>query len=176
MSSKLKVQSSTPAPAAGEELIGLVDEGLALREQIGILEKRLDLIEARLKATGLESPQVELEDPEREGRQWLAYGSALIVPVVFTADLLVKSFKAGTDVQARINAAANGKLGQFFRLERKYERCFETGKRFRSVAAEVLASAAPRFIDACLQRDKAGLPKSDIKVAWGDATNRIERE
>lgn len=144
-----------------------VDRGLAIKEQIAALALELAEIEDRLVKAGLEGDQVELEDPEREGRQWLARGTSRIVPVVFTADLLVKSFANGSVVHGKIQAALGERpIGSFFRRVSGFATQFESGKQFRAHAAELLGDEAPKFISVCLSRDKEGTPKSQIRVEW----------
>lgn len=149
-----------------------VDRGLYLVERIEALKKELEQIEVRLTTAGLEGEQIELVDPEREGRQFLAKGSEAIVPVVFTADLLVKSFAAHSAVHDKIDAALADPGFQrpsFFARFTIYKTAIDSGKIFRARAAEILGEAAPAFISACLQRDKHGIPKSQVKIEWGRA-------
>ena len=61
-----------------------VDRGLEIREQIEKLTAELKEIEARLKEAGLHADQVDLQDADREGKQFLAQGTQRIVPVIFT--------------------------------------------------------------------------------------------
>lgn len=144
-----------------------VDRGLAIKATIASLALELAAIEDRLVKAGLEGDQVELIDPEREGRQWLARGTQKIVPVVFTADLLVKSFANGSVVHGKIQAALGERpLGNFFRRVSGFATQFESGKQFRAHAAELLGDDAPKFISVCLSRDKEGTPKSQIRVEW----------
>jgi hypothetical protein len=147
-----------------------VDRGLGIKKRIAELETELEAIEDRLVQAGLDGDQVELVDPEREGRQFLARGTEQIVPVVFTADLLIKSFGSGSIPHGKIEAALGGRpLGSFFRRVTGFATQFESGKKFRAEAAELLGPDAPKFISACLSRDKEGTPKSQIKVEWGRA-------
>jgi hypothetical protein len=150
-----------------------VDRGLAIVAKMVRLQEELDLIETRLEAAGLAGEQVELNDPDREGRQYLARGSAKTVPVVFTADLLVGQFQADSEVHHRILSAFDPlnyhKLREFFRSVRVFKTLFDSGKKFRAHAAELLGKDAPTFISACLQRDKEDVPKSKTVVAWDRA-------
>jgi hypothetical protein len=149
-----------------------VDRGLQICGQIEMLEEELDQIETRLVTAGLDGDQVELTDPEREGRQYLARGTESIVPVVFTADLLIKSFAYGSIPHGKIEAALGAHpIGNFFRRISGFATQFESGKKFRAQAAELLGQTAPQFISACLSRDKEGTPRSQIKVEWGRAQN-----
>lgn len=148
-----------------------VDRGLAIVQQMATLQKELDDIETRLERAGLEGDQIELVDPEREGRQYLAHGSEAIVPIVFTADLLVKSFADRSVTYDRIVGALpkDARIRSFFHPISTWKTVHENGKKFRAIAAEALGAAAPAFITACLQRDKHGLPKSQVRVEWNRA-------
>lgn len=148
-----------------------VERGLAIREEMETLKTRLEAIEERLKQAGIESPHLheELNDPEREGRQFKAAGLMHIVPVVFTADLLSKSFKDASPRHLLLKSFAGDKLPDFFAKPVTWESKFDSGKKFRAHAMEVLGAKAPLFISACVQRDKAGIAKSAIKVDWDRA-------
>jgi hypothetical protein len=149
----------------------MVDRGLQLRQEIKHLQKQLKDIEDRLEALALARPNehVPLKDPERDGRRWLACGASEVVPVVFCADRLVKSFQFDTPMHRQVLSAAEGQLTKFYGLKQVYEVLIDDGKRFRKQADELLGPAAPKFVAACLARDKHGVPKSDIKVTWDDA-------
>lgn len=150
-----------------------VDRGLYLIGRIDAFKKELEQIEARLEKAGLEGDQIELVDPEREGRQFLAKGSEAIVPVVFTADLLIKSFAEDSETKQRVLSALPGAMAfnGFFRRIVTFKAMIDSGKQFRKEAAEILGDAAPAFISACLQRDKRGVPRSQTKIEW----NRAEK-
>lgn len=147
----------------------LVDRGIVLRAEIKEREIELKKIEKKLSEHGLKSEHQELKDSDREGRRYLARGSKLEVPIIFTADNLVKSFKHDTDMHRQILSAADGHLHDFYSLTQTYEINFDTGKKFRTTADSILGKAAPAFITACLARDKHGIPKSSIKITWDDA-------
>lgn len=148
-----------------------VDRGLGIKKRMAELAEELAQIEDRLVKAGLAGDQVELEDPEREGRQWLARGAEQIVPVVFTADLLVQSFANGSIIHGKIvDALGEYPIGNFFRRVSGFAAQFDSGKKFRAHALEMLgATAAPKFISACLRRDKEGTPKSQIRIEWDRA-------
>ncbi len=146
-----------------------VDRGLEIIEQIEILELELKGLQLQLEAAGLAGEQVELADPDREGRQFLAKGTEAIVPVVFTADLLVKSFALDSAVEDRINTSLGGHQrlrSHFFTRYVIFKTSIDSGKEFRRQAGEVLGEKAPAFVSACLQRDKHGIPKSQVKIEW----------
>ena len=152
----------------------LVDRGLELRAKIKSLKRELDEIENELAGTGLYAGHVPLKDPEREGRRFLAHGTRLVVPVIFTADKLMKTFPHESVAHGRIAAIANGHLGDFFEFSQVWANRFDDGQKFRQRAAEVLDKSAPPFISACLARDKHGIPKNDTKIAWDEAEDVTE--
>jgi hypothetical protein len=146
----------------------LVDRGIELRRQIKEQQAELKQIEQRLEALGLRGPQEELADPERDGRRFLARGSTCIIPVVFCADKLVASFKDGGNQHEKVAAAAGDRLADFYELNKVHKVRFETGKKFRAVATDLLGPKTGALVTACLQRDKFGVPKSDTKILWDD--------
>jgi len=149
----------------------LVDLGLALRERIAALEKQLEEIESQLIVIARQGEQVPLKDEDREGRQFLAQGTEATIPIVFTADKIIGSFASGSAVNKRIyTALPEGKSLRLFYLPKTvWEMSAKNGKQFRASAEEELGAAAPKFISACVARDKDGIPKSDIKVEWSRA-------
>ena len=150
-------------------ILALVDRGLQLHAEIKAREQELKAVEAKLAELALYKDQVPLSDPDREGSRYLAKGTSKIVPVVFTADKLIGSFKSDSPKHQEIVAAAGSHFGEFFTLVKTYESQIDDGKKFRLAAGSVLGPAAPAFITACLARDKHGIPKSDAKIVWGDA-------
>ena len=149
-----------------ESIKSLVDRGHEVHQKIVALQKELKAIEKKLKAAALNGDHQELKDAEREGRRYLARGSARIVPVVFTADKLVQSFQKFSAVYSRIEAVADGKLRSFYKPFEGFKIVYDDGKKFRAQADHILGDKAPPFITACLTRDRNGIPKSDIKVEW----------
>lgn len=157
-------------------ITSLVDRGIELVAEIAARQKELKEIEEKLRgAAGDRSDQhVPLKADEREGRQFLARGSKLIVPVVFTADKLVGSFQKDGKEHLRIAMALPApELAEHFKTFFKpwsgFENRFEDGHKFRLRASDLLGNAAPAFLSACLARDKDGLPKSDVKIEWKHA-------
>ena len=144
----------------------LVDRGLALYEAIKAQETELDIIEKRLGDIALAGKQVPLEDEAREGMQYIAQGTSQTIPIIITADIVSKSFKHNSPAHARIEAAAHGHLTEFYRIETSWKLIPKDGKALRREAAATLEDKAPEFISAVLQRDRQGLPKSDVKIQW----------
>lgn len=144
-----------------------VDRGLEIIALQEALKKELAEIESRLEKAGLKGTQIELEDAEREGRQFLATGTTRIVPVVFTADLIMGSFADNSAKHLKAKAAAGEHLREFYLPSTTWEGRFDSGKIFRKKAAEIFGEeAGPAFVSACLARDKFGVPKSQTKIEW----------
>ena len=146
-----------------------VDRGLLIRAEIEKLEAELEEIEGKLIEAGKKGTQVDLVDENREGKQFLASGSKVIVPVIFTADKIVGTFQKQSAIHQRICAVDCGKFLEFYTPVNGFKNLFESGKKFRAKASEILGDSAPPFITACLARDKFGIPKSDIKIEWDAA-------
>ena len=146
-----------------------VDRGLEIRAQMQELKDELDTIEECLRHAALAGEQIELTDPDREGRQFLACGTEASVPVVLTADMVAQTFADGSKTHARLAEVAGDKLGQFYRAVTTWKILSKTGKSFRLEAMSILGNEAPAFITAALARDKNGIPKSQIKVEWDRA-------
>lgn len=143
-----------------------VDRGAALRAEIERLQEELEECEQVLREAALAGEQVPLEDEELEGRQYLARGSELVVPVVITSDLLIQSFRDGSPQHVRLEALAGERLGEFFRREVVWRNLARTGKEFRLHAAAELGEKGPEFVSACVQRDKYGVPRYRVQVHW----------
>jgi len=149
-----------------------VDRGLEIREHMEKLKIELKDIETRLQHAALHGEQVDLQDADREGKQYLATGTERIVPVILTADMIVGEFAANSERHHEIQPVAMGLLNKFFKPVNKYENRFDSGKKFRALADELLAKDAPAFITACVARDKTGMAKSAIKVTWDEARQK----
>lgn len=150
-----------------------VDRGLAIVATMETLKKELKAIHDRLGAAALTGVQVDLVDPEREGKQFLAPGTDRVVPVVLTADSVIQQFLKDSKAHKTISEVAGGKLTEFYLPKVTYEAVFASGKLLRSRAAEIFGlEDAPAFVSACLARDKHGIPKSSIKVEWDRAEKK----
>ena len=146
-----------------------VERGLAIRAEMATLKSELSEIEDRLEAAALAGEQIELEDPDREGRQFLAVGSEHQVPVIITADNIVGQFKDDSPMHVRLKEIAGDKLREFFQKKTIWENLTASGKQFRALAAMVLEEKAPEFISGALSRDKHGTPKNAVKIEWDRA-------
>jgi len=146
---------------------------MVLRREISKLEDELEVVEAGLVAFAQVGDQVDLVDEEREGKQFLAEGSAVVVPVVFTADKIVGSFTEGSTFHRSVAGIAQQYLGWFYEPEKTWKMKPKNGKSFRSLAESTLGKVqGPEFVTACLARDKHGIPKSDIKIEWKRAKGK----
>lgn len=145
-----------------------VARGLELREQIKTAQAELKSIEKRLEAAGLEGDQIPLQEADREGRQFLARSAkaGVVVPVVFESDQIIASVVVGTELHTTLTRMAGENLPKFFAASNKLDRIQKDGQAFRKIARETFEFEAPAFINACLQRDKAGIPKSRTIIAW----------
>jgi hypothetical protein len=149
-----------------------IDRGLEIVSALEELKKELGEITTRIERAALNGPQVPLEDPERDGMQYLAKGSERIVPVVITADYLAGSFTNLSDKHLEILKTLPNReplLVDFYQPKVKFERVIEDGKAFRKLAREMLGDEAEAFIKACVSRDKFGIPKNATKIAWDRA-------
>ena len=165
-----------------------VDRGIAIYAEQARLKAELESIEARLTADALARPEehAPLEQAAREGKKWLAAGTAGALPVVFSADTLVKTFEQGGKLHlalathfpcAALSEEGHAQWTQLFTRWSGYERAEEDGLKFRALAEQVLgAEAAPAFITALKAVDKHGIPKSITKLLWRDAAATAKME
>jgi hypothetical protein len=143
-----------------------VERGLQILAEFLKLKEELAAITAAIEAEALLGDQVELNDADREGRQFIAKGIAHQIPVVFTADSIVGQFQDGCPMHARLTEIAGDNLKNFFKKKTIWENNTKSGKQFRSLAKSILEDKAPEFISGSLARDKDGIPKSSIKIEW----------
>lgn len=146
-----------------------VDRGLAIVAEQKRLKEELDALETRLIKDALERPDehVPLADEQREGRQFIARGTDVALPIVFTADKLVATFTEEGAIAKRImDALPYPQFDRFYKKVVGYAMIPKDGQRFRVLAAELLGPEAPAFIKACRAVDKFGIPKSDEKIEW----------
>lgn len=150
-------------------LASAVERGLAIRAEQSALKDELAKIEELIEAAALTGKQVDLTDPDREGRQFIAMGTAHQVPVVLTADSIVGQFKDDSPMHVRLKEIAGDKLKEFFQKKTIWENLAKSGKQFRSLASMILEEKAPEFISGAIARDKHGIPKSSVKIEWDRA-------
>lgn len=169
----------TPSEA---EVPALTDRLATIEAEIETLTTEKKDIKARLEAYALQQKGEHLADEQREGRKVTLTGNRWSFPVLFTSDLLIKSFKAESPkhkelrdllrptTENKTDAEADAKLKLFFDPPNTWAVKQEDGQKFRASAAEWLPQdIAPKFIAACTQRDKFGVVKSntvfDMKAA-----------
>lgn len=152
----------------------LVDRAYVLQARIASDEAELKQLEEKILAKCLASSDehTRLEDPEREGTQYLAHGEAVSVPVVMTADALVKSFQSQSALHHSISKVAGAAFTALFRPVSAWKATHDDGKKFRAAVRELCGDRAPQVITACLQRDRDGQPKSVTKIEWDRAKPR----
>lgn len=147
-----------------------VDRGLALHAQIAAAKKELAQIESRLHQAALEGETQPLADADREGRQFLARGSAAVLPVLIEADQIIASFPDGGEIHGRLLRLCGHHIGALFRLVSKHDRVPKDGKAYRAALREHFPpDQAAQILAATLQRDKAGIPRSRIVIPWDRA-------
>lgn len=151
-----------------------VDRGLAVVAQIDALKGELKSIEARLKDAALAAAEDGLTEPlvdeEREGRRFLASGSLLTLPVILESDAISGEFGEGTAKHAALKELCGDRLPHLYKRVVKFECRAKDGKAFRRTAAEYWSpDDAARIISAAIARDKDGIPKSRIVIAWDQA-------
>jgi hypothetical protein len=148
-----------------------IERGLILRDTIKTILAELKQIENRLEQAGLTGEQIPLQEADREGRQFLAKSEklGLVIPVIFESDQIVASIQPDTEVYHDLAKLSEGFFPKFWKASSKLDRIQKDGQTYRKTARELLGSAAPDFIAASLQRDKAGIPKSRTIIAWDHA-------
>jgi hypothetical protein len=106
-----------------------VDRGLEITAELARLDAELKGINQALELAALNGEQVDLNDADREGKQFLARGSERTVPVVISADLVHKSFADGGKTYANLQQLAGlVKLREFYAPETVWKARFSGGK------------------------------------------------
>lgn len=153
-----------------EQIAADVDRGAELHRQIAALQGELKTIEARLKSAALEGETQPLQDAEREGRQFIARGRNVVLPVIIESDQLIASFAPDSQTHQALLDAAGDQLPVLWREERKFVRVPRDGQAYRVALREHFApDVAARILESSLQRDKLGIAKSRILVPWDRA-------
>lgn len=148
-----------------------VDRGSVIVAEIARLKLELATCEEIILAAALIGDHIDLIDPEREGKQYIAEGTTGTVPVVFTSDLVAGSFAEDSILHNRAKEVAGDKLAEFYKRKINFELISKSGLAFRREAAATFdAETAPKFVTACLSRNKDGIPKSQTKIEWDRAT------
>jgi hypothetical protein len=153
-----------------QQIAADIDRGIQIKAEIALLVVELKAIEERLEAAGLQGGQVPLQNPNLEGKQFLAKSSRTIVPVRFESDLIIGSFEAESPIHDQVKAICGDKIVRFFKASTKLDRVPKDGEAFRKLARELLDSDAfAKLIHAVTARDKKGIAKSKTVIAWDDA-------
>lgn len=156
-----------------------VDEGIEKFKQLEALKGELAEIEARLIQDSLDRPDEHqlLADKRREGRQFILQGTNANIPVVFTADKIIKSRLDDNVELKRAKAIAGNLFSRFYTVKQTRIMLPKDGKAFRTLAATLLGKVkGPQFVSACLDRDREGIPKNDTKVEWKRGIGEFEMQ
>lgn len=146
-----------------------IERGIEIKAEIANLTTELKEIEARLQKAGQTGEQVALQDPSREGKQFLARSTRRIIPVRFESDLVAASFDPDSIMHKEASDIAGDLLPRFYKQSNKFARVPEDGEDLRIIARELLtADKFALFIRAITSRDKKGIAKSRIVVGWKD--------
>ena len=162
-----------PATASPEQAAQWTDRIGDIVADIAKLTAEKKQLEAKLQAYGLAHPELHehLKDEKREGRKMALRGSRHSIPLVFTSDLLIGTFKDGSPKHQELLAilgkdasmAPLASLLRFFDAPQSWERRIDDGQKFRAAVAEWLPEkVASEFVAACTQADKHGVKKSNV--------------
>ena len=186
--SQKKTDLKNIATPAEHEVPGLIDRAKVIKQELSALTEELKLIEAKLSKFAQTQEHEDLKDKEREGKQVVLRSSRWALPVRFTSDELIGSFQEGSLKHRELLNILDDEPGiededvreallmRFFNKPSKWERKFDDGQKFRAAVGEWLSKEiGPKFIAACRQVDKHGIPKSKTVVALDDATG-VESE
>ncbi len=158
------------------QLADLVSEGIDITQRIARLEQRREQIATQLRTYALQHParHEPLAQADREGRQCLVTGArGEVLPILVKADQIAATFADGGDAHKKISAAAaraGASLAPFYAPKVTWRMVPKDGATFRKEASGLLGDAAGPFVEACLRRDKDGLPISAITVEWAAAS------
>ena len=154
-----------------EQIAADIERGIEIHAEMDKLAAELKDIEARIKKAAEKGDHVPLQDKEREGKQCLLRSSDHVLPVRFTADSIIGSFlKDSPAHKAILSIVGEARLPLFFRFVPSFERVPKDGQKFRQVARENLEPADfAKLIQAATARDKKGIAKSTVQIAWDDA-------
>lgn len=175
---KAKPEINIPTDA---EIPALTDRVAEINAEMAKLAAEKKGIEARLEAYALAHPELHepLKDEKREGRRLLLTGSRHRVPIIFSSDLIIGSFRDGSEKHKELLALlceemseseAPKALKKFFEPPSKWENRFDNGVKFRAAVGERLPkSIAPRFVTACTQTSKDGVRKNTTSFDYKQA-------
>jgi hypothetical protein len=154
-----------------QQIAADIERGNFLKAEIAKLETELKAIEGRLKQAAEAGEHVPLQDADREGKQCILRSPNLALPVRFTADSIIGSFLFDSPAHQEIlGIVGPQKLPLFFKEVHGFDRVPRDGKKFREIARANLApDAFAALIKAATARDKDGIAKSTVQIAWDDA-------
>lgn len=154
-----------------EQIAADVDRLIAVKAQIAALTIEQKEIESRLELAGLKGEQIPLQDKEREGRQFIARGSKVAIPVRFESDQLISTFKPDSELHKTLAELLGEKFPLFFKEVRVFERKNkDDANKFRKFArTELIPDLFAKLIAACISKDKNGIPKSKTVIAIDEA-------
>ncbi len=188
MATKTKTTIIAPTEA---EVPALTDRLAEIEREMKMLKTEKDGIEARLELYALAQKGEPLADAGREGRRVTLTGSRFSFPVLFTSDLLIKSFKSESPKHQQLRQILLGKPAETFKEEadadlqmelffsrpNTWEVKLDDGQAFRKHCAEMLTEdKAAAFISECTQRDKYGVKKSNTVFDLKQTQNLKETE
>lgn len=145
-----------------------IGRGLRLRAEIEAAKAELKAIEAAVVAVARHAEHHDLVDAEREGKQAMLDGGHCLLPVIFESDMITGTMPQGGPLHLGLKLKYKEEaLAPFYKAKNTLEMQPKDGKAFRALAREAFApELAAAFVHDCLARDKTGIPKSRIVVAW----------
>lgn len=147
-----------------------VDRGLAIASQIKDLQWELKIIEKRLEQAALEGVTEPLQDEAREGRQFIALGSEVKLPVIIESDQIIASYAPHSETEKALESLCGSMVNYLYKPATKFERVPKDGKAYRAAAFDYFgADLGAKIISASIQRDKNGIPRSRIIIPWDRA-------
>jgi hypothetical protein len=152
-----------------EQIAADIERGKEIKSQIAALVAELKQIENRLELAAERGEHLPLKDEGREGRQCLLRSPRYVLPVRFTADSIVASFPFDGPLHKRLAELTGEKLTLLFKEERGFKRLGKDGKAWRELARTNLdPETFALVVEAATQRDKAGIAKSTVQIAWDE--------
>lgn len=153
-----------------DQIANDIARGIEIRAEIATLEAELKAIETRLKNAAENGPHIPLQDAEREGKQFPAMGRSRIVPIRFESDLIAASFEPDSTMRTEIEAVTGEHFPRFYAVSNKFARVPKDGDALRKLARQLLTPEKfALLIRAATTRNKDGIAKSRVVVAWADA-------
>ena len=149
-----------------------IARGLAIVAQIDTLKAELEGIESRLESIALGEEHLPLNDADREGRQAILQDGGFSLPVIFESDLIIGTLPDMGNAISIIRGAIPDQalLTKIWKPISGFARVAKDGQKYRQQLRALLTpEAATTVLQASIQRDKLGLPKSRTVIAWDRA-------